>query len=87
MLLLDEPTDGLDVPGRRDVLELVRQQARDGRAIIISSHIMSEVERVVHRVGVMRTGSLVAEGTLEEVKHVAGADNLDDAFVHLVEPS
>jgi sodium transport system ATP-binding protein len=84
-LLLDEPTDGLDVPGRRDVLGLVREQAESGRAIVISSHIMSEVERVVDRVGVMRTGKLVAEGSLDEVKRVAGADNLDDAFVQLVE--
>ncbi|MCO4743547.1 MAG: ABC transporter ATP-binding protein [Proteobacteria bacterium] len=85
-LLLDEPTDGLDVPGRRDVLGLVREQAEAGRAIVISSHIMSEVERVVDRVGVMRTGRMVAEGTLEEVKTIAGSDNLDDAFVSLVEP-
>lgn len=84
-LLLDEPTDGLDVPGRRDVLSLVREQAKDGRAIVISSHIMSEVERVVDRVGVMRKGELVAEGSVEDVKKVAGADNLDDAFVQLVE--
>ena len=82
---LDEPTDGLDVPGRRDVLGLVREQAEAGRAIVISSHIMSEVERVVDRVGVMRRGKLVAEGSLQEVKKVAGADNLDDAFVQLVE--
>ncbi|HHO51696.1 MAG TPA: ABC transporter ATP-binding protein [Deltaproteobacteria bacterium] len=87
VLLLDEPTDGLDVPGRRDVLALVREQAEAGRAVILSSHIMGEVERVVDRVGVMAQGRLVAEGTLAQVMADAGATNLDDAFLALVEPS
>src|SRR5688572_27806207 len=53
VLLLDEPTDGLDVPGRRDVLNLIREQASAGRAVVLSSHIMGEVEQVVDRVGVV----------------------------------
>ena len=85
VLLLDEPTDGLDVPGRRDVLALVKQQAEEGRAVILSSHIMGEVQRVVNRVGVVAHGRMVAEGTLEQVMQQAGADNLDDAFINLVE--
>src|SRR5690606_14576463 len=64
VLLLDEPTDGLDVPGRRDVLALLREQAAAGRAVVLSSHIMGEVERVVDRVGVMARGRMVAQGTL-----------------------
>ncbi len=83
-LLLDEPTDGLDVPGRRDVLALVREQASCGRAIVLSSHIMGEVERVVDRVGVMSNGRLVCEGTLQDVLASAGAENLDDAFLTLL---
>jgi ABC-type multidrug transport system ATPase subunit len=83
-LLLDEPTDGLDVPGRREVLALIREQAALGRAVILSSHIMGEVERVVDRVGVMARGRMVAEGTLEEVRRAAGAATLDDAFMNLV---
>ncbi len=85
VLLLDEPTDGLDVPGRRAVLRLVRDQAEAGRAVVLSSHIMGEVERVVDRVGVMSRGCLVAEGTLPEVLGAAGTDSLDDAFVALVD--
>ncbi len=84
VLLLDEPTDGLDVPGRREVLRLIRDQAEAGRAVILSSHIMGEVERVVDRVGMMARGALVAEGTLAEVLDRAGAAALDDAFVSLV---
>jgi len=84
VLLLDEPTDGLDVPGRRDVLDLVRAQASLGRAVILSSHIMGEVERVVDRIGIMHRGRLVAEGTLPEILNETGMNTLDDAFVALV---
>jgi len=84
VLLLDEPTDGLDVPGRRDVLALVREQAAVGRAVILSSHIMGEVEQVADRLGVMARGRLVAEGTLAEVLAQAGEARLDDAFLALV---
>jgi ABC-type multidrug transport system ATPase subunit len=83
VLLLDEPTDGLDVKGRREVLDLVREQARAGKAVVVSSHIMVEVERVVDRLGVVTLGRLAAEGTLREVLAISGADNLDDAFLAL----
>lgn len=83
VLLLDEPTDGLDVPGRRDVLGLIRKQAEAGRAVILSSHIMGEVEKVVDRIGVMRKGELVAEGSVDEVLRASGTEALDDAFLAL----
>jgi ABC-type multidrug transport system ATPase subunit len=82
VLLLDEPTDGLDVGGRRDVLSLVREEAAAGRTVIVSSHIMGEVERVADRVGVVNHGRLVAEGSLAQIR--AGHGNLDDAFLALV---
>ena len=84
VLLLDEPTDGLDVPGRRDVLQLVREQAEQGRAVVLSSHIMGEVERVVDRIGLVGKGKIVSEGTVQQVLQEAGADSLDDAFVTLL---
>ncbi len=84
VLLLDEPTDGLDVPGRREVLGLIREQAAAGRAVILSSHIMGEVEKVVDRAGVVARGKLVAEGTLTEIIQQANRDDLDDAFIALV---
>ncbi len=86
VLMLDEPTDGLDVLGRRDVLDLVRAQAAAGRTIILSSHIMVEVERMVDRLGIVAHGRMAAEGTLAEVLAQAGTATLDDAFVHLVHP-
>jgi ABC-type multidrug transport system ATPase subunit len=85
VLLLDEPTDGLDVQGRRDVLGLIREQASAGRAVILSSHIMGEVEQVVDRIGIVAHGVLAAEGTVAEVLAKVGVARLDDAFLRLVE--
>ena len=85
VLLLDEPTDGLDVPGRREVLALVREQAETGRAVVLSSHIMGEVERVVDRIGMMRKGALAVEGTLSEVLAATACTTLDDAFVAVMD--
>jgi len=83
-LLLDEPTDGLDVPGRRDVLSVIREQRDAGRGVVLSSHIMGEVEKVVDRIGVVARGRLVAEGTVAEVLALTQTDDLDDAFIALV---
>ncbi len=83
VLLLDEPTDGLDVLGRRDVLGLVREVAAAGRTIVVSSHIMVEVERMADRIGVVAGGRLVGEGSVAELLASSGTTNLDDAFIHL----
>jgi ABC-type multidrug transport system ATPase subunit len=83
LLLLDEPTDGLDVSGRRDVLQVIRAQRDAGCGIVLSSHIMGEVEKVVDRVGVVANGRLVAEGTVAQVVAASGCTNLDDAFIAL----
>ncbi len=84
LLLLDEPTDGLDVGGRREVLGLVRSLAGDGRAVVVSSHIMSEVETLCSRAGIMSAGRIVAEGSVEELCDRSGCDNLGDAFMQLL---
>ncbi len=83
VLMLDEPTDGLDVPGRRDVLGLVRRLAGEGRAVLVSSHIMGEVEAVATRAGVMAGGRLVAEGSLDELRAQAGVHDLSEVFLRL----
>ena len=85
LLLLDEPTDGLDVAGRREVLALVRRLAGEGRAVLLSSHILGEVEVVCDRAGVLARGRLVAEGPLEALRAAAGSGDLGDAFLRLVE--
>jgi ABC-type multidrug transport system ATPase subunit len=84
VLLLDEPTDGLDVPGRREVLAIINELAADGRTVIVSSHIMAEVERVANRIGIMNHGAMVAEGSLEELFALTQTTQLDDALVSLI---
>ncbi len=67
LLVLDEPTKELDPLGRRDVRRLLSELAQRGTTILMSSHLLSEVERTCHRVGILHRGALVAEGRLDEI--------------------
>jgi ABC-2 type transport system ATP-binding protein len=72
LLILDEPTNGLDPAGMAEMREFMRSLGKGDRTLVLSSHLMSEVEQVSDRVGVIRDGSLVAEGTVEELRGRAG---------------
>lgn len=72
LLVLDEPTNGLDPQGTREVRHLVASLAADGTTVLVSSHLLSEVEQMCSHVGVMREGRLVAQGTVADVRS-AGA--------------
>jgi ABC-type multidrug transport system ATPase subunit len=72
LLILDEPTNGLDPAGMAEMREFIRSLGRGGRTVLLSSHLMGEIEQVSDRVGVIRAGSLVAEGTVEELRGSAG---------------
>jgi ABC-type multidrug transport system ATPase subunit len=72
LLILDEPTNGLDPAGMAEMRAFIRALADAGRTIVLSSHLMGEVEQVSDRVGVIRAGSLIAEGTVEELRGRAG---------------
>ena len=65
VLLLDEPTDGVDPVGRREIRDLLRDEAKNGTAILINSHLLSEVEMTCDRVAVLRAGRVVAQGTVD----------------------
>jgi ABC-type multidrug transport system ATPase subunit len=67
LLILDEPTNGLDPQGTREIRRLVRELAKDGTTVLVSSHLLSEVEQVATHVGMMSAGRLVRQGTLREV--------------------
>ena len=71
LLVLDEPTNGLDPQGTREVRALISSLAEDGTTVLVSSHLLSEVEQVCSHLGVMRSGRLVAQGTVDEIR--AGA--------------
>ena len=83
LLILDEPTNGLDPAGMADMRRLIRGLRTGGRTVLLSSHLMTEVEEVCDRVGVIAGGRLVAEGTVEELRGrealVVRADPLADA--------
>lgn len=84
VMLLDEPTVGLDVTAARTLQEFIKQCKTEGKAVIFSSHIMSEVERLCDRIGIIHKGKLVAIGTLQELKQQYSNDNLEEIFVELI---
>ncbi|MDI3210665.1 ATP-binding cassette domain-containing protein [Arthrobacter sp. AL12] len=68
LLILDEPTNGLDPQGTREVRSLVRSLAADGATVFVSSHLLAEVEQICTHAAIMSAGRLVAQGTLEELR-------------------
>jgi ABC-type multidrug transport system ATPase subunit len=68
LLMLDEPTNGLDPQGTREVRHLMSELARDGATVLVSSHLLAEVEQICSHVGVMYEGRLVAQGPLSELR-------------------
>ena len=68
LLVLDEPTNGLDPQGTREVRNLVRSLAHDGTTVVVSSHLLAEVEQICTHAAVMRNGRLVAQGGMEELR-------------------
>lgn len=80
-LILDEPTNGLDPSGIRWFRNFIREQASTGKTVLLSSHILSEVEAVTDRVVFIDKGSIIASGTLRNILN--GFDNLEDVFFHL----
>ena len=73
LIILDEPTNGLDPQGTREVRALIRQIAADGTTVFVSSHLLAEVEQICTHVGVMRTGKLVFQGSLPELRLTGAA--------------
>jgi ABC-2 type transport system ATP-binding protein len=68
LVVLDEPTNGLDPQGTREVRALIREIAADGTTVFVSSHLLAEVEQICTHVGVMRTGKLVYQGPLADLR-------------------
>ncbi|MGB1587267.1 MAG: ABC transporter ATP-binding protein [Poseidonia sp.] len=83
VLLLDEPTAGLDVTSARTVRELVRQLGEDGGTVIYSTHQLAEAERVCDRIIIIHNGEVRADGTPQELLQMTDTDHLEDAYVKL----
>ena len=73
LLILDEPTNGLDPQGTREVRALIRELAHDGTTVLVSSHLLAEIEQVATHVGIMSAGRLLRQGSLDEVLGVTAA--------------
>ena len=76
LLVLDEPTNGLDPQGTREVRTLVRGLAGEGTTVFVSSHLLAEIEQMCTHAAIMRSGRLVAQGTLDELRGVSGDDRI-----------
>jgi ABC-2 type transport system ATP-binding protein len=81
LLILDEPTNGLDPQGTREVRSLIRGLADDGTTVLVSSHLLSEIEQVCTHAAIMSVGRIVAQGTIDELRGLTG-----DARVRLRTP-
>ena len=82
-VLLDEPTNGLDVLGTRAMRSIIRRMREEGKCVLFSSHIMQEVSALCDRIVIISSGHIVAQGTPAELLIQSGHDTLEDAFVML----
>jgi sodium transport system ATP-binding protein len=83
-VILDEPTNGLDVMTTRGLRGFLKDLRAEGRCVIFSSHIMQEVAALCDRIVVIAHGRVVAQGSADELRAQTGEDNLEDAFVQLI---
>jgi sodium transport system ATP-binding protein len=82
-VLLDEPTNGLDVMSTRAVRDIIRRLKNEGHAVLFSSHVMQEVSALCDTIVVIARGKIVASGTPDDLRAQTGQQNLEDAFVAL----
>lgn len=84
VLLMDEPTVGLDPASARLLKDIIQELARQGAAIFVSTHILEIAERLCHRVGIIQEGKLIAQGSPEELRRQVGSSqSLEDIFLDL----
>ncbi len=83
-VILDEPTNGLDVMTTRAMREFLRRLREEGRCVIFSSHIMQEVAALCDRIVIIAKGEVVAQGSADELRALTREDNLEDAFVKAI---
>jgi sodium transport system ATP-binding protein len=83
-VILDEPTNGLDVMTTRGLRGFLQQLRAEGRCVVFSSHIMQEVAALCDRIVIVAKGRVVAQGTPDELRAQTGESNLEDAFVKAI---
>ncbi|MGN0291976.1 MAG: ABC transporter ATP-binding protein [Lachnospiraceae bacterium] len=80
IVIFDEPTNGLDIVTARNVTDYLKKLKEEGKLVIVSTHIMSEAEKLCDRIGIIIDGEKVAEGTLQELLQDTNTKDLEDAF-------
>ncbi|HLW82492.1 MAG TPA: ATP-binding cassette domain-containing protein [Candidatus Acidoferrales bacterium] len=83
VMIFDEPTIGLDVMAARSIIDFIRQCRNRGKTVIFSTHVMTEVEKLCDRIGIIHGGQLRAEGTLEEMRDRYRKESLEEVFVEV----
>jgi len=84
VMIFDEPTTGLDVMTARTIVSFIRECRERGKTVIFSTHVMTEAEKLCDRIGIIHSGRLLAEGTLEDLRARQGIHDLEDIFVGVV---
>ncbi len=84
ILIMDEPTLGLDVLSNRIILEYIRRERDRGKTIILSTHYLDEAEDMCDRIGLLHDGRLVAEGDIEHLRTISGEQRLSNIFLKLI---
>jgi len=83
-VLMDEPTNGLDVMSTRALREYIRSLKDNGQSVVLSTHIMQEVAALCDRIVIIAKGKVAATGTVDELISRSGRDTIEDAFVQLI---
>jgi len=87
VLILDEPTNGLDPRAAREVQDRLRRSSTEGKTIFLSTHLLDMAERLCSRVGIIHQGELVAEGTLQELRaRIVPGGSLEEVFLKVTQP-
>ena len=86
VMIFDEPTTGLDVMTARTIINFISECRERGKAIIFSTHIMSEIERLCDSIGIIHDGKLLAEGTVSELRAEYAEHNIEEIIVKVVGP-
>ena len=84
VVVFDEPTSGLDVISAASIIQLIRQCKAEGKTVIFSSHIMSEVDLLCDELAIINKGRLIYQGTMEEFRRAAAGASLTEAFIRTV---
>ncbi|HTC61705.1 MAG TPA: ATP-binding cassette domain-containing protein [Candidatus Saccharimonadales bacterium] len=85
VMIFDEPTMGLDVMAARTIVNFIKECRANDKTVVFSTHVMSEVEKLCDRIGIIHDGKLLAEGTLADLRSQFGIHDLEELFVKVVE--